>query len=206
MGKAYVVIWLLLLWSCLANRWRITITALIALLLVCLSVCPIKGLVNRRRPYRLAVTSAPLSSESEEVSRPGRLSFPSGDAATAFGVATVLAFSLRRYWAPVLFAGAATISILRVTSMAHYPSDVSAGIGIGLVAGLVAIAIVDHQPAWRSLTVPRDWRVVGVIALLALSLSNAVVPVESLLIFLKVYSVPVALLMVYISLRSALLK
>ncbi len=207
LGKAYVVIWLLLLWSCLVDRWRITITTLVALLLVCLSVCPIKALVRRQRPYKLAAVSAPMPKEDEGRFQSARLSFPSGDTAAAFAAATVLASSLRRRWAPALFAGAAVIGVLRITAMAHYPSDVSAGMSIGLLAGLAGAAIVKHQPDWWSLTVPRRWRMAGVALLLVLPALNSVFPIDSLLIFLRVYSVPVALLMVtYAVVRMMLLK
>lgn len=78
---------------------------------------------------------------------------------------------------------------------------------IGLLAGLAAAAIVRHQPDLRSLTVPRRRRMAGVALLLVLPALNSIFSIDSLLIFLRVYSVPVALLMVtYAVVRMMLLK
>ncbi len=52
LGKAGTPIWLLLVWSCLTNRWRPTLVTIAALILVGASVCPLKGLVLRYRPGR----------------------------------------------------------------------------------------------------------------------------------------------------------
>jgi membrane-associated phospholipid phosphatase len=60
-------------------------------------------------------------------------SFPSGHAASAFSVATVLASRYRqRRWAPLVFYGFATVvSFSRVTTSAHFPSDVFVGAALG---------------------------------------------------------------------------
>lgn len=60
-------------------------------------------------------------------------SFPSGHAAGAFSVATVIA---RRYanhrWVPwTVYSFATVIGLSRITSMAHFPSDVFLGAAIG---------------------------------------------------------------------------
>jgi len=60
-------------------------------------------------------------------------SFPSGHAAAAFAVATVFSHRYRRHrWAPwVAYGMAATISFSRVTTQAHFPSDVFLGAALG---------------------------------------------------------------------------
>jgi len=60
-------------------------------------------------------------------------SFPSGHAAGAFSVATVIAGRYRAHrWVPWLAYGFATaISFSRVTSSAHFPSDVFLGAALG---------------------------------------------------------------------------
>lgn len=60
-------------------------------------------------------------------------SFPSGHAAGAFSVATVVATRYRNHrWVPWVMYGMATaISFSRVTSMAHFPSDVFLGAALG---------------------------------------------------------------------------
>jgi membrane-associated phospholipid phosphatase len=59
--------------------------------------------------------------------------FPSGHAAGAFSVATVIAGRYRTHrWVPVVMYGFATaISLSRVTSSAHFPSDVFLGAALG---------------------------------------------------------------------------
>lgn len=60
-------------------------------------------------------------------------SFPSGHSAAAFSVATVVAHRYSNHkWVPVLAYGMATvISLSRVSTLAHYPSDVFLGAVIG---------------------------------------------------------------------------
>jgi membrane-associated phospholipid phosphatase len=60
-------------------------------------------------------------------------SFPSGHAAAAFSVATTVASRYhRRPWIPFLAYGFATaISVSRVTTLAHFPSDVFLGAALG---------------------------------------------------------------------------
>ena len=59
--------------------------------------------------------------------------FPSGHAAGAFSVATVVASRYRNHrWAPWLLYGFATaVSLSRVSNLAHFPSDVFLGAALG---------------------------------------------------------------------------
>jgi PAP2 superfamily len=60
-------------------------------------------------------------------------SFPSGHAAAAFSIATVIATRYSRHrWVPWLAYGLATaVSFSRVPALAHYPSDVFLGAALG---------------------------------------------------------------------------
>jgi membrane-associated phospholipid phosphatase len=60
-------------------------------------------------------------------------SFPSGHAAGAFSIATVVATRYSRHrWVPWAAYGFATaISLSRITSLAHFPSDVFSGAALG---------------------------------------------------------------------------
>ena len=60
-------------------------------------------------------------------------SFPSGHAAGAFCVATVLSTRYKKHrWVPwVMYSFATVISFSRVTTMAHFPSDVFVGAAMG---------------------------------------------------------------------------
>jgi undecaprenyl-diphosphatase len=59
------------------------------------------------------------------------LSFPSGHAVTAFATAAALAFMAPRAAKPLLFV-AVLVGVSRVVTGAHYPSDVIAGLAIGV--------------------------------------------------------------------------
>ena len=60
-------------------------------------------------------------------------SFPSGHAAAAFSIATVFAHRYRQHrWVPwVTYGVAATIGFSRLTTQAHFPSDVFLGAALG---------------------------------------------------------------------------
>lgn len=71
-------------------------------------------------------------------SRSDLAGFPSGHAATAAGFAAAL--SWRYPHAALLFAGlAGAASLQRITSLAHYPSDVAFGAAIGLLAAALVL-------------------------------------------------------------------
>lgn len=99
----------------------------------------IKLVVDRVRPR--AVDFSMIRSAFDTFTAPEGLggsnlhSFPSGHAATAAGLATMLALRYPRgRW---LFAGLAVMAcVQRITSSAHYPSDVLCGAALG-VAGAV---------------------------------------------------------------------
>jgi len=93
----------------------------------------LKGITRRTRPQDVA-TGAPFNDTF--FNTPKSIfgsSFPSGHAVSAFSIATVVA---RRYghhkWVPWVAYGAATaISFSRVTTRAHFPSDVFLGAALG---------------------------------------------------------------------------
>ena len=60
-------------------------------------------------------------------------SFPSGHAAAAFSIATIFAHRYRRHrWVPwVAYGMAGAISFSRLTTQAHFPSDVFLGAALG---------------------------------------------------------------------------
>jgi membrane-associated phospholipid phosphatase len=68
-------------------------------------------------------------------------SFPSGHAAGAFSVATVIATRYHNHrWVPwVMYGTAAAISFSRVTTSAHFPSDVFLGAALGYTVTRYAV-------------------------------------------------------------------
>jgi len=96
---------------------------------------PAKLLVRRRRPSsrrRPALIRTPRST-----------SFPSGHSAAAFAFATGACAELP-VLAPALVPLAGAVAYSRVHTGVHYPSDVAAGVAIGIGSGLLA----THLPRW----------------------------------------------------------
>jgi membrane-associated phospholipid phosphatase len=196
LGKAYVPIWLVLLWSCLTNRWRTTALTLMALVFVGLSVGPLKVLASRPRPNdpaRFAEYAAALDAHH---AWEHRVSFPSGDTAGAFAVAVVLALSIRRSWAVLFLVAAGPIGLLRVTALAHYPSDVSAGMMIGVLAGWWSVHwAIRWFPEDAFLMSGRGRILLGVLLVVLVPLLSPFVGMKGLLVFLRFYGAPVAALL-----------
>jgi membrane-associated phospholipid phosphatase len=68
-------------------------------------------------------------------------SFPSGHAAAAFSIATVFAHRYRQHrWVPwVAYGVAGAISFSRLTTQAHFPSDVFLGAALGFTISEFAV-------------------------------------------------------------------
>jgi membrane-associated phospholipid phosphatase len=90
---------------------------------------PAKLLVRRRRPSS--------GSRPTLIRMPRSTSFPSGHTAAAFAFATGACTELPVLM-PVLAPLASVVAYSRVHTGVHYPSDVAAGAGIGIVSGLLA--------------------------------------------------------------------
>lgn len=149
LGKAWLLIWLLLIWYLSTGRQRPILIALLALVIISLTVIPLKISVKRPRPYEVIKAS---QKTEKQYDLDGHTSFPSGDTATVFAVATVIMFFVSWPWACILLAACTGIALLRVTAMAHYPSDVFAGAAVGSFAGWLAIQI---ERRWLPLEPPR---------------------------------------------------
>jgi len=94
----------------------------------------LKDLAHRTRPFVAHPQIQPLYLVHSS-------SFPAGHAATAFAGATLLSFVAPR--ATPLFATLAlAIGFSRVYVGVHYPGDVLAGAGIGVVVGAAAVLVL----------------------------------------------------------------
>jgi undecaprenyl-diphosphatase len=194
LGKAGVPIWLLLAWGCLTDRWRPTAVTLAALVLVSVSVAPLKAVVRRCRPS--AVVAASRQSLSlQDITWQEKVSFPSGDTAVAFAVATTLSSSLGRLWAPAFFVAAGAIGLFRVTALAHYPSDVMAGALIGVLCGVYGMRWMARRYEWGGLRVKGLWRIVVLLILIfVVPFVARLLGLTALRTFLKVFGVPLLIL------------
>lgn len=73
--------------------------------------------------------------------RQSGLGFPSGHAAVAFSLATVIAPGLPRPLRPLPYLIAATVAVARVYVGAHLPADIAGGAGVGIAAGTLSRGI-----------------------------------------------------------------
>ena len=79
------------------------------------------------------------------------MSFPSGHAAVAAGLATALTWKYPHgRW--IFGAIAATAAFQRIASSAHFPSDVACGAAIGVAAAAVCLATVQPSTAGEAST------------------------------------------------------
>ena len=122
--------------------------ALIFSVIVCNLI--LKNAVGRIRPYELAGITELL------VDLPWDASFPSGHSSAGFASATVLLLNRHRLRWPVLVL-ATLIALSRLYLYVHFPTDVLAGILIGILCGFLAAVV------WRKLVRPycikfMNWR------------------------------------------------
>src|SRR5208337_4623902 len=105
------------------RRKQAAVCACIAVLLASLIVTPTKVIVGRPRP-----------------DGSNKMSFPSGDVASlaAFVVPIASTFPAIR---PLAFAGVVAVGAVRVANGFHFPSDILAGIAIGIFAGAVVVSL-----------------------------------------------------------------
>jgi undecaprenyl-diphosphatase len=131
-----------------SNWWRqrnqltdIGLRGLLAQLSITAATQFLKHLIGRPRP-RFA--------HSDEFSLGPSLatgfdSFPSGHAANAFGAATVLAWFFPAVRTP-LYLVASLVAVSRVLRGSHFPTDVLAGVVLGVVIGSVVVVGLKRWP------------------------------------------------------------
>jgi undecaprenyl-diphosphatase len=96
---------------------------------------------QRARPYEAIPEADPLLRWDIGTS------MPSGHAAASAAGAVILGYLLGGRWAWAVGMLAVAVGFARVYIGVHYPSDVLAGAGVGVVVGLAAVALVRRlQP------------------------------------------------------------
>ncbi|WP_423243031.1 phosphatase PAP2 family protein [Clostridium fermenticellae] len=131
LGAVWIVISILLI---INKKYRnVGFMVLVALILsTVLGEGILKHVVQRIRP------SADIPAVKLLISKPLSYSFPSGHAASSFAAAGILAKYLKNY-AVEFFGLAALIAFSRLYLYVHYPTDVLAGIILGLICSKMTI-------------------------------------------------------------------
>ena len=101
----------------------------------------LKNLVSRPRPCQIDLDFALL------VDRPSSSSFPSTHSAWAFGAATAV-FMQHKKSGIAAFIAAALIAFSRMYLFLHFPTDVLAGIVLGIALGVLANLITGR--IWKT--------------------------------------------------------
>lgn len=96
----------------------------------------LKPLVARIRPCDVNTAVQLL------VTRPDNFSFPSGHTGASFAAVAALYASRSSLWIPSLIL-AVLIAFSRLYLYVHYPSDVLAGVVIGIMTGWISTKLVD---------------------------------------------------------------
>jgi undecaprenyl-diphosphatase len=98
----------------------------------------LKHLIQRPRPYD------DFPSINLLIAKSSAYSFPSGHATSAFAAAAVLARYLKKY-AIAFWTLASVIAFSRLYLFMHYPTDIIAGVLLGLACGEVCIYLYEHK-------------------------------------------------------------
>ena len=191
LGKAWLLVWLLLVWIAMTGRWRQPLVALLALLILAVPISSVKVLVGRPRPKeKIAAMQKPPESVTENAELRGH-SFPSGDTASTCAVAVALAVALAWPWSVAALLTATGIGVMRVVDLAHHPSDVFTGAAIGIACALAAIHIARH---WSPPAIEVWGRKVAIIAAIGMPLVTLFVQQRATaLLFFETY-VPLVLI------------
>jgi len=125
---------------CIFPKYRkFGITMLIALVLdVLICNVTLKPMIARMRPFTVNTNIGLL------IDAPKDYSFPSGHTAASFAAAFSLLFGKNRLWKPSMIL-AALIAFSRLYLYVHYPSDIFAGILVGLIAGVLSNIIYQKS-------------------------------------------------------------
>ena len=132
-GMAFIVLGIVFL--CIPRTRRIGLAILTALIIGALITnVTLKPLVNRTRPW-VVIEGLKVLVDSGA----GDPSFPSGHSTAAFAFAGAILFSrVKMKWKSIALVAAALMGISRLYVGVHYPTDVLAGVAIGLLAGFLA--------------------------------------------------------------------
>ncbi len=109
---------------------KVGIEAITALGLTQVVVHSLKRLLSRERPYKIIEQLNTFGIDLSDYS------FPSGHTTASFSLATTLALNMPKF-SMLVYILATIIAISRIYLGVHYPTDVTAGLIIGIGGGLI---------------------------------------------------------------------
>ena len=146
LGKTWLLAWLILFWVILTKQNRLIFYAVLTFLAVSAIVLPLKLAVQRERPRDFIDRVYEQKNEDHPPALLRSWSFPSGDTANCFAVATMLLAFVRKRLIIFFFIASCFVGILRILVFAHYPSDVFGGAAAGILAGFIVLKLFLHKP------------------------------------------------------------
>ncbi len=135
-GIFWIVLTVLLLLFCKTRRTGVYCAAAIVLTFLVVN-CAIKPLVARVRPYDLFPEIQILVHAEHD------FSFPSGHSANSFCCAWALFRRAPRKYGVAALVLAALIALSRLYVGVHYPTDVLAGVALGVLLSEAAVRLTD---------------------------------------------------------------
>ena len=133
------IIWIAIVLILFLNRKyrKIGLFSIISLIICALAVNVIlKPLIHRPRPF------SELTDITLLIKAPKDYSFPSGHTAASFVMVYIFFRHIKKYFIPVLITGI-LIAFSRMYLSVHFPSDIIAGIIIGIFSGYAGEKLAD---------------------------------------------------------------
>jgi len=128
------------------HRWTAATAGLVAVVTAATLANTAQRAIGRLRPNR-AESHLTFTQPAHALFRRAPVSFPSGEAATAFALASALSRLFAR-WRPLFLVLAALAAAARLVNGAHYLSDVGAGALLGILVAepLMTLALRRRPP------------------------------------------------------------
>lgn len=133
---SYVFVWLITLLMVMLKKYWLGGQIFIAATLSWLGASFVKNLALRPRPYVL------LENVTVTETKDYLMGYPSGHAAVAMGLVTVIMLNYKtanKYW---FLAGVLLVGVSRMVVGVHAPYDIIGGVGIGLIGGAATNLVV----------------------------------------------------------------